>query len=104
MQEQTHLREDNWQSPPCSKPEPMFMNDKQSKLVRSSTAQCNDLSIQMQTGDLLQYQYITAQAPALRAHASTASAIEANSIDATGHYLSRLNAPAIGAIRLLQDI
>src|SRR3954468_7893148 len=48
MQEQILLREDNWQSPPCSEPEPMFMNDKQSKLVRSSTAQCNDLPKQMQ--------------------------------------------------------
>src|SRR3954462_15397000 len=56
----------------------MFMNDKQSKLVRSSTAQCNDLPKQMQTGDLLQHQQITAQAPALRAHISTALAIEAN--------------------------
>src|SRR5436190_15453891 len=48
MQEQTLLSEDDWQSPLCSKPEYMFMNDKQSKLVRSSTAQCNDLSKQMQ--------------------------------------------------------
>lgn len=48
MQEQTLLREDNWQPPPCSEPEYMFMNDKQSKLVRSSTAQCNDLPKQMQ--------------------------------------------------------
>src|SRR4051812_8971138 len=48
MQEQTPLREDNWQSPPCSKPEYMFMNDKQSKLVESSTAQCNDYTKQMQ--------------------------------------------------------
>src|SRR3954467_8576774 len=48
MQEQTQLREGNWQSPLCSKPEYMFMNDKQSKLVRSSTAQCNDLLEQMQ--------------------------------------------------------
>src|SRR3954470_19302399 len=49
MQEQTLLREGNWQSPPCSKPEHMFMNDKQSKLVRSSIAQCNDFTKQMQT-------------------------------------------------------
>src|SRR3954463_3264276 len=49
MQEQTLLREDNWQSPLCSEPEHMFMNDNQSKLVRSSTAQCNDLPKQMQT-------------------------------------------------------
>src|SRR3954465_3159165 len=49
MQEQTLLREDNWQTPPFSEPEPMFMNDKQSNLVRSSTAQCNDLTKQMQT-------------------------------------------------------
>src|SRR5436190_7262525 len=48
MQEQTQLREGNWQSPLYSKPEFMFMNDKQSKLVRSSTAQCNDLPKQMQ--------------------------------------------------------
>src|SRR3954465_11601841 len=48
MQEQTLLREGNWQSPPCSKPEYMFINDKQSKLVKSSTAQCNDLPKQMQ--------------------------------------------------------
>src|SRR3954468_4862807 len=48
MQEQTQLREGNWQSPLCSKPEHMFMNDKQSKLVRSSIAQCNDFSKQMQ--------------------------------------------------------
>src|SRR4051812_4445112 len=48
MQEQTQLREDNWQPPLCSKPEYIFMNDKQSKLVRSSTAQCNDLPKQMQ--------------------------------------------------------
>src|SRR5436190_9186666 len=48
MQEQTPLREDNWQSPPCSKLEHMFMNDKQLKLVRSSTAKCNDPSTQMQ--------------------------------------------------------
>src|SRR4051812_2226182 len=48
MQEQTLLREDNWQSPPCSEPEYMFINDKQSKLVRSSTAQCNDFTKQMQ--------------------------------------------------------
>src|SRR3954467_4563413 len=48
MQEQTQLREGNWQSPLCSKPEHMFMNDKQSKLVRSNTAQCNDLPKQMQ--------------------------------------------------------
>src|SRR3954465_5846699 len=78
MQEQTLFREDNWQSPPGSKPEPMFINDKQSKMVRSSTAQCNDSSIQMQTGDLLQHQQITAQTPALRAHISTSLAIEAN--------------------------
>src|SRR3954465_1533676 len=48
MQEQTLLREDNWQTPPFSEPEPMFMNDKQSNLVRSSTAQCNDLTKQEQ--------------------------------------------------------
>src|SRR4051812_19545205 len=48
MQEQTLLREDNWQSSLCCKPEHMFMNDKQSKLVRSSTAQCNDPPKQMQ--------------------------------------------------------
>src|SRR2546430_16410527 len=48
MQEQTQFREGNWQPSPCSKPEHMFMNDKQSKLVRSSTAQCNDFSKQMQ--------------------------------------------------------
>src|SRR4051812_10666919 len=49
MQEQTQLREDNWQPSLCSEPEHMFMNDKQSKLVRSSTAQCDDLPKQMQT-------------------------------------------------------
>src|SRR3954469_17937292 len=49
MQEQTLLREDNWKSPSCSEPEPMFMNGKQSKRVRSSIAQCNDLPKQMQT-------------------------------------------------------
>src|SRR3954465_1577352 len=43
MQEQTLLREDNGQSLLCSEPEHMFMNDKQSKLVRSSTAQSKDL-------------------------------------------------------------
>src|SRR4051812_12162504 len=48
MQEQTQSREDNWQSPLCSEPERMFMNDKQSKLVKSNTAQCNDLPKQMQ--------------------------------------------------------
>src|SRR3954471_24363841 len=48
MQEQTLLREDNWQSPLGSKPEHMFTNDKQSKLVRSSTVQCNDFTKQMQ--------------------------------------------------------
>src|SRR3954471_12913040 len=48
MQEQTLLREDNWQSPPCSESEYMFMNDKQSKLVESSTAQCNYFTKQMQ--------------------------------------------------------
>src|SRR3954466_9373538 len=48
MQEQTQLREGNWQSPLCGKPEYMFMNDKQSKLVRSTTTQCNDLPKQMQ--------------------------------------------------------
>src|SRR3954467_6448786 len=48
MQEQTQLGEDSWQSPPCSKLEHMFMNDKQSKLVRSSTARRNDLPKQMQ--------------------------------------------------------
>src|SRR3954464_5462245 len=48
MQEQTLPREDNWQSPLCSKSEYMFMNDKQSKLVRSSIAQCNDFTKQMQ--------------------------------------------------------
>src|SRR5436190_22155433 len=48
MQEQTQLREDNCQPPLCSKPEHMFMNDKQSKLVRSSTARRNDLPKQMQ--------------------------------------------------------
>src|SRR3954469_14991651 len=48
MQEQTLPREDNWQSPLCSKPEYMFMNDKQSKLFKSSTAQCNDSPMQMQ--------------------------------------------------------
>src|SRR3954462_11718899 len=53
-------------------------------------------------GDLLQHQWITAQAPTLRTHISTATATRANSIDATGHHLSRLNALAIGAIRLLQ--
>src|SRR4051812_26246478 len=35
-------------------------------------------------GDLLQHQWITAQAPALRTHISTATATRANSIDATG--------------------
>src|SRR5438270_8892396 len=48
MQEQTLLRKNNWQPPLCSEPEPMFMNDKQSKLVKSSTAQCNDPTKQMQ--------------------------------------------------------
>src|SRR3954468_13930725 len=48
MQEQTQLREDNCQPPLCSKPEHMFMNDKQSKLARSSTARRNDLPKQMQ--------------------------------------------------------
>src|SRR3954462_11631197 len=66
MQEQTQPREDNWQPSLCSKPEHMFMNDKQLKLVRSSTAQCNDPLKQMQPGDLLQHQWITAKALALR--------------------------------------
>src|SRR3954464_9639380 len=48
MQEQTQLREDNCQPPLCSKPEHMFMNDKQSKLARSSTARRNDFPKQMQ--------------------------------------------------------
>src|SRR5438045_6089253 len=48
MQEQTLLREDNWQPSPCSEPENMFKNDKQSKQVKSSTAQCNDPPMQMQ--------------------------------------------------------
>src|SRR3954465_4859963 len=48
MQEQTQLREDNWQPPLCSKPEHMFMNEKQSKLVRSNIAKGNDLPKQMQ--------------------------------------------------------
>src|SRR5436190_24301666 len=48
MQEQTQFREGNWQPPLCSKPEHIFMNDKQSKLCRSSTAQCNDFPKQMQ--------------------------------------------------------
>src|SRR5436190_4216812 len=48
MQEQTQLREDNWQPPLCSEPEHMFMNDKHSKLVRSNIAQSNDLPKQMQ--------------------------------------------------------
>src|SRR3954469_24403884 len=48
MQEQTQLREDNYQPPLCSKPEHMFMNDKQSKLARSSAARRNDLPKQMQ--------------------------------------------------------
>src|SRR5436190_23116300 len=48
MQEQTQLRENNWQPPLCSKPEHMFMNDKQSKMVRNSTARRNDLPKQMQ--------------------------------------------------------
>src|SRR3954470_7805450 len=48
MQKQTLLREDNGQSLLRRKPEYMFMNDKQSKLVRSSTAQCNDFTKQMQ--------------------------------------------------------
>src|SRR5436190_19416934 len=48
MQEQTQPGEDSWQSPPCSKLEHMFMNNKQSKLVRSSTAQRNNLPKQMQ--------------------------------------------------------
>src|SRR3954471_8473465 len=48
MQEQTQLREDSWQPSLCSEPEHMFMNDKQSKLVRSSTARRNDLPKQMQ--------------------------------------------------------
>src|SRR5436189_2356771 len=48
MQEQTQLGEDSWQSPPCSKLEHMFMNDKQLKLVRSITAQCNNFPKQMQ--------------------------------------------------------
>src|SRR5436189_2426269 len=50
MQKQTQPREDNWQPPLCSDPEHMFMNDKQSKLVRSNTAQCNDLPKQIQAG------------------------------------------------------
>src|SRR3954469_22782710 len=53
MQEQTQLREDSWQSPPCGKLEHMFMNDKQSKLVRSSTARRNDLPKQMQARGFL---------------------------------------------------
>src|SRR3954462_10237418 len=48
MQEQTQLRENNWQPPLCSEPPHMFMNDKQSKLCRSSIAQCNDFPKQMQ--------------------------------------------------------
>src|SRR3954470_5272018 len=48
MQEQTQLREGNCQPPLCSKPEHMFMNDKQSKLARSSAARRNDLPKQMQ--------------------------------------------------------
>src|SRR5436189_2760782 len=50
--EQTPFIEDNRQSSLCSEPEPMFMNDKQSKLVRRSTAQCKDLPEQKLTGDL----------------------------------------------------
>src|SRR3954470_16938799 len=50
MQEQTQLREGNWQPSLCGKPEHMFMDDKQSKLVRSSTARRNDLQKQMQAG------------------------------------------------------
>src|SRR4051812_46554622 len=48
MQEQTQLRDDNWQLPLCREPEHMFMNDKQLKLVRSNTVQCNDFPEQMQ--------------------------------------------------------
>src|SRR3954462_442801 len=48
MQEQTQLREGNWQSPLYSEPPHMFMNKKQSKLVRSSTTRRNDLPTQMQ--------------------------------------------------------
>src|SRR3954462_73295 len=48
MQEQSQLTEDNCQPPLCSKPEHMLMNDKQSKLARSSTARRNDLPKQMQ--------------------------------------------------------
>src|SRR3954467_3442503 len=48
MQEQTQLREGNWQSPLYSEPKHMFMNDKQSKLVRNNFAQCNEFPKQMQ--------------------------------------------------------
>src|SRR3954468_669397 len=102
MQEQTQLGEDSGQSPPCSKLEHMFMNDKQSKLCRSSTAQCNDFLKQMQARRSLTTSVDNRPSPSIAAHTSTATATRANSINATGHHLSRLNAPAIGAVRLLQ--
>src|SRR3954469_15892932 len=104
MREQTLLREENWQSPLYSKPEYMFMNDEQSKLVRSSTAQCNDLPKQMQARRSLTTSVDNCPSTSIAGIYIYCNGDEANSINAMGHYFSRLNAPAIGAIRLLQDI
>src|SRR3954470_15218245 len=104
MQDQTLLRENNGQSPLCSGPKHMFMNDKQSKLVRSSTAQSKDLPEQMLNRRSLTTSVDNCPSTNIGGTYIYASTIEANTIDATGHHLSRLNASAIGAIRLLQDI
>src|SRR2546430_17705254 len=100
MQEQTQLREDNCQPPLCSKPEHMFMNDKQSKLARSSTAQRNDLPKQMQARRSLTTSEDNCPSTSIAGNISTATAIRANSNDATSRHLSRLNVTAIKATRL----
>src|SRR3954468_10781094 len=104
MQEQTQLREDDWQPPLCSEPEHMFMNGKQSKLVRSNTAQCNDLPKQMQDRRSLTTSVDNYTSTSITGTQCYVNNNQSQFNQSNGSPLSRLNAPAIGAERLLQDI
>src|SRR3954470_7361492 len=104
MQDQTLLRENNGQSPLCSGPKHMFMNDKQSKLVRSSTAQSKDLPEQMLNRRSLTTSVDNCPSTSIAGTYTYCIGDQSQFNQfATGHHLSRLNASAIGAIRLLQD-
>src|SRR4051812_20371920 len=66
MQKHISLREEDRKPPLCGEPEPMFMNDKQSKLVRGGPCTIHRSTELKSSSAHLQHQQINANGQALR--------------------------------------